>query len=115
MSFRIIFSYVVLVLTVLVILASGLLIALQWGVFCGFSVYGKEIEADEETLPTIFVVLGSVVFGLLLPQLIRLMWRSWRTIAQHRRFQDTVRKAADKAVTATPAAPEASLIREENA
>ena len=103
MTVKVIFSYVAAVLTGLVIIAAGILLGLQWGNNCAFSLFGKNT-----TMNTSLALLLAMAFGVLLPFLLRLLWASFKTINRARQFNDSVQRAADKAASSGGGAPQDS-------
>jgi hypothetical protein len=91
------------VLTGLVVIAAGILLGLQWGNDCEFSLFGKSMEMN-----TALALLLAIVFGVMLPFLLRLLWVSFKTINRARQFSTSVQRAADKAAAQTPAASQDS-------
>jgi uncharacterized integral membrane protein len=61
-------GYVLTIVSGLVLLASALLLALQWGNTCQFSLYGKNI-----TVNTGLIIACSAVAGWLTPHVFRIM------------------------------------------
>ena len=94
MTFKVIASYVAAVLTGLVVIAAGILLGLQWGNDCAFSLFGKNTQMN-----TSLALLIAMAFGVLLPFLLRLLWASFKTINRQRQFSGSVQRAADKAAS----------------
>lgn len=85
MKLKLIGAYVTVVLSGLVTLALVLLLLLQWGNTCKFSLFGKNLEPN-----TTLVGLIALVVGAGCPFLIRLLAGSARVILRHRRAADAV-------------------------
>ena len=100
MTVKVIASYVAAVVAGLIIIAAGILLGLQWGNDCVFSLFGKNTVMN-----TALALLLAVVFGVLLPFLLRLLWGSFKTIHGYRQFSGTVQRAADKAAVEAASAP----------
>ena len=85
MRIKLIGAYIAVVLSGLVSLALVLLLVLQWGNSCKFSLFGKNIEPNAT-----LVIFIALVVGAGCPFLIRLLVGSARVILRHRRAVDAV-------------------------
>ena len=94
MKAKLVGAYVGAVFSGLVLLAAALLVILQWAVSSEFSLFGKPT-----TVNTALLILGCVVFGALLPWLLKLLLSCAMIIGQRRRESAALGKAAAKAVT----------------
>jgi hypothetical protein len=88
----------------LILAAALLLVMLQWGNHCDFSLYGKSL-----VLNTAAVLLLSMVVGFVVPALIKLEWRWMSVIHRHRKdikaMEAAVARATPGPAPAAPAAP----------
>lgn len=94
MNIKLVGAYVGAVFSGLVVLLAALLVILQWAVNSEFSLFGKPT-----TVNTALLILGCVVFGALLPWLLKLLLHCAVMIAQRQRQSAALGKAAAKAVT----------------
>ena len=93
MNGKLIGAYIGAVFSGLVILVAVLLGFLQWGVSSEFSLFGKPVAVN-----TALLILACVVFGALLPWLLKMLVHCITTIGQCRRESAKLNKAAAKAV-----------------
>ena len=77
-------GYILTIISGLVLLAGVLLLALQWGNGCDFSLYGKNISVN-----TGLVILCSAIAGWLAPKIFRVMLRG---IAKVRKVRKEYKK-----------------------
>ena len=62
-------GYILAIVSGLVLLAGALLLALQWGNGCDFSLYGKNIRVN-----TGLVILCAAIAGWLVPKVFRVLF-----------------------------------------
>jgi len=80
MSVKTINGYVLTIASGLLLLAAGVLLALQWGNSCTFSFYGKSLS-----LNTGAVVICSAVAGWLVPKVFRVLFKGSAKIRKARK------------------------------
>jgi len=80
MSFKSVNGYVLTVAGGLVLLAAGLLVALQWDNTCQFSLYGKRVDPV-----TSVVILVSGLAGWLTPKVFRILFKGIAKIRKARK------------------------------
>lgn len=73
-------GYILTIVSGLVLLAGVLLLALQWGNGCDFSLYGKNINVN-----TGLIILCSTIAGWLSPKIFRVMLRGIAKIRKVRK------------------------------
>ena len=73
-------GYILTIVSGLVLLAGALLLALQWGNDCDFSLYGKNTRPK-----TGLIILCSVIAGWLAPKIFRVMFRGIAKIRKVRK------------------------------
>jgi len=73
-------GYILAITSGLVLLAGVLLLALQWGNGCDFSLYGKNIRVN-----TGLVILCSAIAGWLVPKIFRIMFKGIAKIRKVRK------------------------------
>jgi len=92
-------GYVYVVISGIALLAAAVFLALQWDIAkltAGFSVYGS----PREGVPTIYVMLGSAVGGLLVYWMCRMMVRGVRILWKVRGEQGRAAEAPSQRVRA---------------
>ncbi|MBL7220793.1 MAG: hypothetical protein ISS69_11815 [Phycisphaerae bacterium] len=73
-------GYILAITGGLVLLAGALLLALQWGNGCDFSLYGKNIRVN-----TGLVILCSAIAGWLVPKIFSIMFKGIAKIRKVRK------------------------------
>jgi len=73
-------GYILAIISGLVLLAGVLLLALQWGNYCDFSLYGKNVRVN-----TGLILFCSAVAGWLVPKVFRIMLRGIAKIRKVRK------------------------------
>ena len=73
-------GYILTIVSGLVLLAGALLLALQWGNYCDFSLYGKNISVN-----TGLIVACAAIAGWLTPKIFRIMFRGIAKIRKVRK------------------------------
>jgi Mg2+/citrate symporter len=105
MRFKTFQGYVLVVLIGLLLIAGGILVILQWGNHTEFSAYGKNTTQN-----TAVLMLASVVAGMVLIPLVKVLIRGVRDINRGRRQEsmDRVEKLDKQQQKATREAQKAA-------
>ena len=117
MNWRVLRSYLFVLVTGPILLALVLLVVLQWGNTCSFSFYGKNLDK----LSMVALIIGCLVAGAIAPRLVVMFLRSYRDVQRHRRQKEValeharweIRKAQEKALTRAAKAEAKAAAREQ--
>ncbi len=92
MKIKLVAAYTGAAVLGLILAAALLLVMLQWGNNCDFSLYGKSM-----VLNTAAMLLVTMLIGVLVPMLIKLEWRWMSTIHRYRKDTKALESAVAKA------------------